>query len=162
MGYTLKIGNAVPHHNKEYGELYASWEVEPRNSDDAPLFPNDEVTGNGNARHPSYSGWSEFCEETGLKALFYDKETGLLRGHPGCFILEPHHHATVADALNRWKRRATKPPGFSAFPVYDEEKRDWITQDEDKYDPQLARLIWLEWWMRWALANCETPAIENY
>jgi hypothetical protein len=31
----------------------------------------------------------------------------------------------------------------------------------DLYDADLARLIWLEYWIDWAIHRCETPAIEK-
>lgn len=151
MGYIINIGNAVPRHSKEYGELYARWAVEDATSGDAPTFPHDEVTGNSNSRSPSYTGWHEFCRKAGIEDLWYDKNEGLLREHPGCFILTPTHHARVKEALERWRAHATLPPGFSG----------WHGEDDGKYDAILARLIWLEWWMDWALKNCETPAVEN-
>jgi hypothetical protein len=161
MSYSITIGNAVPEHSKEYGELYARWTVESASSSDAPTFPHDEMTGNGNSRHPAYSAWHEFCAVTGLEAMWYDKGTGLLREHPGCFVLEPHHHATAKDALERWREKATLPPGFFGFPEFDKETSTHKSPDEGKYDPILARLIWMEWWMAWALKNCETPAVCN-
>lgn len=159
MGYTITIGNAVPEHSKEDGELSARYVVQSARSDEAPTFPNDELTGNSNNRSPSYTAWHEFCRETGLEYLFYNNSTGLLRQHPGCFLLQPYHLAAVYSALTRWQNTATKPPGFAGIKIGED---GHITYpDEGKYDHQLARLLWLEWWMRWALAHCETPAIQN-
>ena len=109
MGYSIRIGNAKPEWSKDDGELWARWSVDPKALDDAPTFPNDEMTGNGNCRSPSYSGWAYFCRDAGIYDLFLEKWEGLMSPHPST----------------------------------------------------LARLIWLEFWMRWALKNCETPAIEN-
>lgn len=161
MSYNITIGNAKPYHSKEDGYLYAKWVVENAATDDAPIFPHDEITGNGNCRSPGYSVWHDFTREAGIEPMWYDKEEGLLREHPGCFILEKHHHTTVIAALERWRLRATLPPGFSGFPEYDKDKQVWKSPDEGKYDAILARLIWMEWWMAWALKNCETPAVEN-
>jgi hypothetical protein len=151
MGYNITIGNAVPEFRKEDGELYAAWVVNHAESDDAPTFPHDEVTGKSNSRSPSYSGWSDFCAEAGLEDMWYHDYSGFLRKHPGCFPLEKHHHTAVKAALERWQTKATKPPGFAG----------WSDEDKGKYDPILARLIWLEWWMAWALESCETPAVWN-
>ena len=38
----------------------------------------------------------------------------------------------------------------------------WGAPDEGKYDYQLARLLWLEWWVEWAIENAGRPAIENW
>jgi hypothetical protein len=58
----------------------------------------------------------------------------------------------VSLALERRQKKSTLPPGFEG----------WGYEGPARYDYMLARLIWLDWWMRWALENCETPAIENF
>jgi hypothetical protein len=149
MGYSITIGNAVPFHSKDEYELYACWDVESATSDDAPTFINDQMTGNSNGRHPSYSGWSDFLQKTDLGDLFYKD---LMEQHPGCVQIKPEHYERVHSALESYQKIATKPPGFGTW-----------TDDvgEIQYDPYLARLIWLDFWMKWALDNCETPAIRN-
>lgn len=162
MGYNLTIGNAVPEFSKDYGELSARWVVPFVRHPDAPVFPNDGLTANSNGRSPSYSGWSIFCDHVGLTRLFYDERDGLLRPHPGCKLLTAAHHTEVLAALQRRQTSSDKPPGFAGDSKFNHETRAWEpSPDEGKYDHHLARLIWLEWWMRWALANCETPAFEN-
>jgi hypothetical protein len=152
MGYSITIGNAVPFFSKDYDELYACWEVESATSDEAPTFINDQLTGNSNGRHPSYSAWSDFCRTTGLYDLFYKEWEGLIHKHPGCVMITEDDYAEVHNALEKYKKTATKPPGFD----------DWRdSADKIAYDPYLARLMWLDFWMRWALDNCETPAIHN-
>ena len=149
MGYSIKIGNAVPFHSKDEYELYACWDVESATSDDAPTFINDQMTGNSNGRHPSYSGWNDFLQKTDLGDLFYKD---LMEQHPGCVQIKPEHYERVHSALEDYQKIATKPPGFG----------DWMNNvDGSHYDPYLARLIWLDFWMKWALDNCETPAIRN-
>jgi len=161
MGYTFTIGNAVPEFSKDYDELSARWVVNSESSDNAPTFPNDEMTGNGNSRSPSYSGWSDFCREAGIYSLFYDDRGNLHAGHPGCVMLKQSDLALVKEAKESWHRIATKPPGFSGYPQYNHVNKQWEEPDAGKYDSTLARLIWLEWWIAWALDNCETPAIQN-
>jgi hypothetical protein len=149
MSYSITIGNAVPFHSKDEYELYACWVVESATSDDAPTFINDQMTGNSNGRHPSYSGWSDFLEKTDLGDLFYND---LMAQHPGCVQITSEHYERVHSALESYQKIATKPPGFG----------DWMNNvDGSQYDPYLARLIWLDFWMKWALDNCETPAIRN-
>lgn len=161
MGYDFRIGNAVPESSKEDGLLRARWIVEPKKLDHAPTFPNDWMTGNGNSRSPGYSAWGGFCRETGLYDLFFSKSDGLCSNHPGCELLNSSHLATIRGALDSWKAKATKPPGFADLPKFNPASGAVETPDEGKYDHQLARLIWLEWWVAWALENCETPAIQN-
>lgn len=153
MGYTIRIGNAVPEFSKDYNELWAGWRVNPESSDCAPTFNNDELTGNTNTRSPSYSGWSVFLTEVGLHKLFFEDYEGLMSNHPGCKMITQQHLDEVQTALIKYQARATLPPGFEEF--------DPDNQEAHTHDGYLARLIWLEWWMRWALANCETPAIDN-
>lgn len=161
MGYSITIGNAKPEFNKDDGELWARWTVDGMALPEAPTFPNDEMTGNGNGRSPSYTGWAEFCDAAGLTTLFLEKWEGLMSQHPGCKMLQKEHLLQVQAALEKWKRTATKPPGFEGWGKFNEETKQWETPDQGKYDHILARLIWLEFWMKWALENCETPAIEN-
>jgi hypothetical protein len=153
MGYTFKIGNAVSEFDKSnFPHLSAEWDVMSVTHPDAPTFPNDEMTGNSSERSPSYSTWAEFCRETGIFSLFYDERGHLHGGHPGCIGITPEMAAEVAQALERRRAKASLPPGFEG----------WDYQGPARYDYNLARLIWLDWWMRWAIENCETPAIANY
>ena len=162
MGYTLSIGNAKVESGNEYGELWARWTVDNATHPNAPTFPNDDMTGNGNHRSPGYSGWRDFARATGLEPFFYDEGEGLLARHPGCVPLTEAHHSEVLAALQRWQSKADKPPGFAGMDTFNKETQQWEpSADAGRYDHTLARLMWLEWWMRWALDNCETPAFEN-
>ena len=162
MSYTFLIGNAVPEFDKEGGILSARWRVESAESDSAPTFPNDDMTGNGNDRSPSYSAWHAFCREAGIYDVFYDERGHLHAGHPGCVMITKDDLDRVRSSLEMRKEIATLPPGFEGWPKFNKETQTWESDDVGKYDSTLARLIWLEWWMCWALENCETPAIENY
>lgn len=157
MGYTIKIGNATPYHHKEhFPTLSAGWEVETIFIHDAPIFPNDPAE-NSNTRWPAYTVWSDFCINTGLHDFFYD-ETGCLRGgHPGCIGITQYAVDLVSAALDRYREKAILPPGFEPIDSFFDE-----FDMASNYDYDLARLIWLDWWMKWAIKNCETPAIQNY
>ena len=162
MGYTLTIGNARVESGCDYGELWAKWSVDGATHPDAPTFPNDSMTGNSNQRSPSYSGWADFARDAGLERFFFDKEGGILRSHPGCVPLTQAHHTEVLAALQRCQALSKKPPGFAGDHVFNPETHQWEpSAEQDRYDHTLARLIWTEWWIRWALENCETPAFEN-
>ncbi len=153
MGYKFTIGNAKPYHSKDdFPYLGAGWSVETTSSPDAPTFPGDEMTGSGNDRRPSYTVWSDFCKSVGLYDLFYDARGNLHAGHPGCVGIDADFAEEVASALRRYQAKATLPPGFESDRSYN---------GPPIFDYHLARLIWLDWWVRWALENCETPAIEN-
>jgi hypothetical protein len=161
MSYSIYIGNAIIEDRSEDGdgELLARFTVPEIIRHDAPSFPHDDMSNGKNGRHPGYSQWSDFCASAGLTALFFDKETGIMREHPGCFSLTPEHLAIVRAARERWQaEHPAAVPGFdfSRF-MADQSKDDGVRGR----DGVLARLLWLEWWMSWALANCERPAIEN-
>jgi len=152
MGYTFTIGNASPNFDKScFPELYACWKVEGAESPDAPLFPNDEMTGQTSMRSPSYSVWDDFCRMTGIYSLFFDERGHLHAGHPGAIGLTAEFSAAVSTALCNWQAKATLPAGFEGYDY----------NGPPRYDPILARLIWLDFWVKWAISNCETPAIGN-
>lgn len=133
MGYTIKIGNAVPVFSKaEFPRLVAQWKVEDAESKGAPCPPGDEAE------------WQELIEQVGLWGMFYHPLNGLMANHPGCVGIEPTDAASVRAALIRYRKTATLPAGEGI-----------------NHDYNLARLEWLDFWMHWAIATCETPAIEN-
>lgn len=165
MGYTIKIGNAVPSFDKDsFPELFSSWKVEDAELPEAPNFPND-VNNNRNERWPSYTVWDDFTKKTGLYEFFYSKyrregdneisQDGIFQasGSPGCIGITKENADFVTEKLEEYKKIATLPPGFEAYDEHED--------NEPRYDYHLARLIWIEWWMQWAVKNCETPAIEN-
>ncbi len=157
MGYDIYIGEAKMDYNKNDIRIT----VDITYLDGAPVFPNDEMTGNSNARHPSYIGWTDFCKEAGLYDLFFAKYTGLMSSRPGCAPITKDHVLQVRTVLNKWRETVTKLPGFAGFPTYNKESDSFETPDENIYDHIYARLIWLEFWMAWAVENCEHPAIMN-
>ena len=65
---------------------------------------------------------------------------------PDYVDLEPAHLEEMRDAVQRLRARYPK-----ATPRF----------DGGRADAHLARALWLEWWMNWALENCERPAIYN-
>lgn len=125
---------------------------------DAPTFPNDDLTGKGNSRHPSYVGWTEFCKKAGLYDLFFNCKTGLMREHPGHVSLEVQHAQVIEEALAKWRKdHPCARPGFDV--PYPWQEGYGVPSGND---PILARLIWLDWWVQWALKNCEHAAIYNF
>ncbi len=153
MGYTFIIGNATVNASKEdFPELHAAWDVEEMEHPEAPTFPNDEVTGRSNVRCPSYSVWADFCDKVGITELFYDERKNLHAGHPGCIGITAEWADAVHKARVKYEGKSTLPAGF---------EDDWGYRGEPNYDYHLARIIWLDWWTQWAIANCETPAIAN-
>jgi hypothetical protein len=140
MGYTIRIGNAVV-----ADQDVESVHVKRTSRYDAPAFPGDYAD-QINERMPSYGTWESLAKQTGLKRLFFDKQRGLLSQNPGCAVLEPQHLHEVQSAIELLRTRFPE-----AAPRF----------DMSTEDAHLARLLWLEWWMGWAIANCELPAFYN-
>lgn len=156
MAYNITIGNVRI--VEDEGELRLAVEAVTR--PDAPAFPFDGMSAHTSCRSPGYSQWSEFCTLTGLTSLFFDAVSGLMREHPGVFALDDSHLAAVRVARVRWE--AAHPvavPGwdFSPYGLPSDGPDDGVRGR----DGVLARLLWLEWWMEWALRTCERPAIGN-
>ena len=159
MSYSIYIGNAELAGELDDGEYRASYEVPEVTLPDAPAFPFDEMSQNKNGRHPGYSQWDMFCQSAGLRDLFFDADAGLMRQHPGCFAITPDHLEHVRSRRMEWERRHPNAvPGFDFSPRMHQPTQDDGVRDRDGV---LARLLWLEWWMEWALQNCERPAIAN-
>lgn len=164
MGYDIVIGEAkirTPDFDEKHDPApsLSMW-AEEVNVPDAPTFPGDKMTGDSNYRAPSYIAWSDFAKAVGLNAFFFNKERGLMRSHPGEVSFTKEHHKVVAEALSTY--RASRPnvePGWCECP-----KCSWMKDSKEPHvdrDGNLARLIWLEWWMRWALEKCKIPAFCN-
>lgn len=172
MGYSITIGEGVMRfpskkEMEEYGENHIDVSVDGHSEEDAPTFPGDGLTGKGNSRHPSYTQWSGFCERTGLKDLFFSQDSGLMRQHPGTFALCGDDLKKVKAAVKLHKAMYGKDlkagccecdkcqGGFGRKNAVHE--AGFIeTQSYDR-----VRLVWLEWWMNWALKNCKNPSIRN-
>ena len=137
MGYNIDIGNATLEKaptaqealDEWDGQLIARFHVAHVRLDNAPH--DDSPTDYTNSRWPSYTAWHDFCHDIGLTDLFYNESEGLLRNHPGCFVLTAEHLAKI---------KAAEPAANHM---------------------QRGRWEWLVFWVEWALTNCETPAIYN-
>lgn len=153
MGLDIKIGNAVPIDRKEadcggYGSYV--FFVEDTEHPDAPCWPDNpaefiyDSSGKSNLRSPGYTAFDEFLKRTGITKddvpAFWERESGDCK----CYVLLPEHRDAVSRARATWK---TNRPG--AIP-------GWT----NGCDTTLARLIWYEWWMTWALEHAERPSIE--
>lgn len=137
MAYSLRIGNKT-HFEEPDDPEDNRWGVADVELPEAPLFDDDGLTGRSNFRSPSNRGWHDFKRAVGLERLF----NALMGGDPqSCVPLKSEHLNAVRDAIKNWKAaHPNTKPGFA-----------------DGQDYQLARLLWLEWWMNWALNNCPEP-----
>lgn len=175
MGYNLTIGNAVPDmptRAQVDGDETRTprWTVRAVTAPDAPMFLGESEA--CSERSPSYSGWAQFCRDTGLSSLFYgatrharsdgiaERETCLIQEHPGVALLRASDLDEVRAAIASWRARPW--PTEERIAGWDPTLEPFSEAKPDpRYDGHLARLLWLEFWIEWALRNCEHPALEN-
>ena len=167
MGYNLTIGNAILRYSAD--DLYL------RIGAEVVEHPDDRYTGKSNSRSPSYTAWNDFCREAGIHEMFYGKgwdrddlryrncsddfhrETPLLVEHPGTQPLCRGDLEFVRAArIRREQSNDGRPPGFWEC----SNETGWVEVDNGT-DPTLARLLWLEFWIGWALDNCDIPVLAN-
>lgn len=171
MGYTIRVGNAVveshwPKEDDEYrDDPSARWYVHLHKEEAAPYSSDSHKS---NDRSPSYTAWADFAHDVGLYEWFFDKGTGKMREHPGCMALTKADAAFITDTLARYK--AAHPQAEATicackqcdvFMAHAGNKDHVFPPHNPNADMHLVRLTWLEWWVRWAVANCERPAIYN-
>lgn len=164
MGYNLSIGelSVIYDNNTDYPNI--SLECHHKELKDAPAF--DEPTDNTNERWPSYTGWTDFASYVGLTALFFGhddkgidiREDALISNHPGCIPLTDVHRRDVNKALAAYK---IKYP--DAIPTYGKKQEHLLDIDKDnpRYNSEMARLVWLAYWVNWACDNCKQPVFVN-
>lgn len=151
MGYTLTIGELTVHKYPDCGldEDGISFGAFGIHHDDAPAF--GEPTDHTNSRWPSYSAWAGTMRDLGLTEVIFSGGT-LVGGHPGVRLVTPELVEVVSSALEKYRRE--HPDGVAGF-----------NQDEnmptDPVNANLARMEWFDYWLRWALENCDTPVIAN-
>lgn len=171
MGYNIVVGEACFEGSKE--DAYLTVDAECVAHDDAPVFPNDPMTGNDNSRSSGYSVWSDFCRDVGLYGMFYGKdgrrnpymegdpnchrETPILANHPGFALINEKDVLAVKHALDQ--HIATHGELTPGFRTWDEREEDAPADAEAC--AQRARLIWLHYWCDWAVKNCTWPIIAN-
>lgn len=115
---------------------------------DAPAYPGDDDSHHVNVRRPGYVAWEAFCTQTGLHDLFFNKRDGLLAEHPGIVDLKPEHLEAVREAVHRHVGHAPLD--------------EWRPGYGEGLDYTLARLLWLSWWMTWALRQGHPAAVQNW
>lgn len=163
MGYSLTIGELKVCYDNDEECPTVDCSARGFSHDEAPAF--GEPTDKTSSRWPSYSGWAEFCRFTGLYDLFYGKneqkettrDDALLSQHPGCVPLTEKHRREVNAAYEAFK---IKYP--NAVPTYGNIK-SMLDADPNNPDEngQMCRLVWLHYWVNWALDNCKKPVFAN-
>ena len=161
MGYTIKIGEACWESPKEYDWDYAEegvylrLDAKSEKHDNAPSF--GEPTDFSNERWPSYTSWYEFLKDANIVNFFYDKNERTIGGHPGGFMLTERHRAMVEGASVYLK--TLYPKAFE----YAENGGKWPDNKDEIIDGYgcCSRIIWLKYWVNWALDNCDHPVVAN-
>jgi len=165
MGHTLTIGEAVPCIPTDLDSNNTpGWTVHELYHEDAPQLPNDGF-GRCSSRSPGYKAWADFCGAVGLDELFYGASKGgkynrdvcLLSAHPGVALLRPADLLEIRYVRIQWE--AHKWPVSERIAGWD--GREMGAEPDPRYDPHMGRLIWLEWWVAYALENCKLPAMSN-
>lgn len=144
MGYTITVGELRVQKDPEDGiePDCLSFRADGAGSPDAPAFGNP--TDRTNSLWPSYTAWAETMRISGLTdAFFY--QGSMIGGHPGVRLVTPELVETVTYALRGLE---AKNPNAKA---------EYGTD----VGAAMCRLIWLDYWLRWAIENCETPVIAN-
>lgn len=150
-GFTMLTGNAVvqignailANHAVDVDDLMPSWRMEESVADTAPSFFGNINKTNILTCH--ISTWEKFCHKADIHELFFSGGT-----HRGIVKLKQRHLDLVSDVLANYHDFGPVRPSWN-----DPENPDWC-----KYNGMMERLTWIDYWMRWAIANCETPAFS--
>lgn len=144
MGYAITIGELDVRKYPENGldSDCIRFDAVGVKVSDSPAF--GEPTDFTNSRWPMYSTWSDFLQAVGLYGVFFDEQGHLIGGHPGVRLVTQELADRVSQALDDY--RAMHPSAIEQM---------------EGGDGWLCRLVWLSYWLRWALANCDTPVIAN-
>jgi len=169
VSYDIYIGNAELESDwpgEDYDGPHAEWVVNGMTHPDAPYKP--DMTERSNGCHPGYSQWADAMRTVGLYDLWFHEEEGLLRPHPGIKVLTPEMLARMESARDAFK--AAHPRDYGGYcPCYECDAmgrfRRGAAEQSAPHDPlangNFLRLDWMCWWSRWALDNCERPAVYN-
>jgi hypothetical protein len=157
MGYDITIGQYKRTSYTEDGiRRYLDGAIHARH-ETAPAF--GEPTDYENQRWPSYGSWNKVLEAIGLKDLFRNPETGLMRKHPGCVKLTIEHKKAIDEAYaNFYAKHPDCKPGYSKKQTEDP---FGVDPDWPKENAYAVRLEWIKYWVDWALENCKQPVIVN-
>lgn len=154
MGYSIRIGEAFTVVNSD-GIL--EHDVVPETHLAAPAF--GEVTDRENKLLPAYGSWLKIVAFCGLEELFWNAVTGLMREEGNPVLLVADHLNIVEEAIE--KLRAQYPDAIPRLGREYPESPDeaFLLDDGLIEDESLARILWLQYWIRWAIDNCQEPVI---
>lgn len=162
MGYTLTIGELKVNYDQDLDYPRVDCSADGFEHPEAPAF--GEPTDNTSSRWPSYTGWRDFCVFAGLEELFYGakgkgenvREDYLIIEHPGCIPLTTKHREEVNAAMENFKKKHPK-----AVPTYGNATMMEPDPNNPEENGQMCRLVWLHYWVNWAMDKCEKPVFYN-
>ena len=157
MGFSFIIGNAVVERDGDGGYCVM---VADASHPDAPS--NGDDSHKTNYRTPGYIVWKEFATAVGIADLFYGpegKQDGPLLAADPAELKEEHYQIIHVALLDYKAKHPDAVPGYSTR--YDSSVHDYVTDPNPNLDGNLDRLMWLDFWIRWALDNCEYPAFHG-
>jgi hypothetical protein len=138
MTVTIRIGNAKVHSVAVFPALEAKWEVEDAEEwkgASTYIFSDEFEWMRTNEVGLSNAGWAEFLRLTELEDWSKDRI-----GTQGTYGLLKRDAAMAEDKL---------------------EKFSLLEKDKDPaWRYHYWTLVWFAHWVRWAVDNCETPAIQ--
>lgn len=152
MGYNLSIGNAKI--ECESNDHYICISCDIVRVDDAPDY--GDVNGKMNIRWPSYSQWANFAQEVNLHEFFFNKDSGVMRNHPGEYFLTEDDYQVIKDAKVEYVNKY----GTDLIDIENYIMSD-VSEDVDIIKYNFIRLHWLEYWVRYALDHYEYPIFKN-
>jgi hypothetical protein len=150
MPITITIGEKV--WNKEID----AWDVERTTSPNAPVFPNDAILEPlGNWRYVHHPAWQSLAEECGIQEWL----NGIINAQNSDVVrsLSEEDYRIVSEA---YLLRTAFNEGKAGWDYQQDMLEDNVVGNlPSRFDEYLARLAWLRFWIRWALDNCDSPAI---
>lgn len=156
MGYNITIGeleiSKEPDDGLDCPCLY--FHAKGTRRDDAPAF--GEPTDYTNQRWPGYDSWSDVLSHADMYDLFFE-DGRLIGGHPGVRLVTPELVTVVGVRKADFERRYPHVVATYGDPPSHMEEDPSNPPENETY----CRVVWLDYWLRWALENCETPVIAN-
>jgi hypothetical protein len=152
MGYSIKIGELMVEVVQDGLNSFLSLDVVDVTLPDAPAY--GDARDFRNKTLPSYTQWADCMSMIGLYDLFYNKSHGLIRKHPGCVPLTADHKEVIDSAHEAFMK--AYPALKIGFCPEGEDDTNW--PDENGV---AVSLVWLKFWVDWALSNCKIPVISN-
>jgi hypothetical protein len=151
MPVTITIGEKV------WNDEIEAWDIERTTSPTAPIFPNDAILEPfGNWRYVDYPVWKALAEECGIQEwlgrIIDSQNSDIIQA------LNEDDYRTVSEAYLLRTAFNEGKPGWDF-------QRDMLEPDQSvgelpsRFDEYLARLLWLRFWIRWSLDNCEAPSV---